>query len=68
MAPLAFTDEELGVLRNIAEPLSAFQRGLYLARLAEILSEHAPPYGSGTIHRAAVAARAMVLQGIRRTA
>jgi hypothetical protein len=58
---MKFTDEELAVLRNIAEPLSAFQRGLYLARLAENLSGCTPPYGDGAIHRAAVAARAQVL-------
>ena len=36
LAPLAFSDKQLGIIIQLAAPLSPFDRGAYLRRLAQL--------------------------------
>jgi hypothetical protein len=49
---LALTDDQLTIVRRLAEPLQYVQRAGYLERVAQLLREHAE-IGDGAVHRAA---------------
>jgi hypothetical protein len=48
---LALTDEQIDIVRRLAEPLQYGDRGAYLMRVAELLRGR--DLGDGIVHRAA---------------
>ena len=50
--PLALTDDQLTIVRRLAEPLQLAERAGYLKRVAQLLRGHAE-IGDGVVHRAA---------------
>jgi hypothetical protein len=53
MPPLHLNDDEMTVLRQLAEPLNQTQRGAFLVAVAAELEagEHAGAVGIGSVHR-----------------
>jgi len=56
---IRLTDSQLQMLRELATPLSPFQRGRFLQLVAERLS--IAEIGDGTVHKAGIAAQREVL-------
>jgi hypothetical protein len=56
---IRLTDVQLKILRELATPLSPFQRGRFLQLVAERLS--GITIGDGTVHKAGIAAQREVL-------
>jgi len=56
----AFTDAQLATLKDLAAPLTPFQRSRFLELVAQRLAGR--EIGDGSVHAAAVAAQREVLQ------
>jgi hypothetical protein len=59
-AMIHFSDEQLQIVRTIATPVPYARRGDFLRQLARLLGDREDP-GDGHVHRAALAARQVVM-------